>query len=154
MENEPKRLYRSRADRVLVGVLSGVGDYFEVDPTLIRAVFLLLLVLTGFAPFGILYIILWFIIPEVPSGPETGVDYKKKFKKRIKITKALIIILIILILISFIGLAARFFYHNVIIPWPYRDELRGCLDDAKYRATETERYSARNDCFRIYPHFL
>lgn len=154
MEDSRKKLYRSRDDRVFAGILGGVGDYFNVDPTLIRAVFLLLLVLTGFAPFGVLYIILWFIIPEAPSGSGINEDHKKKLKKRIKVIKTLILIFVIIVLFSFIGLAARFFYHNVIIPWPYRGQLRGCLDDAKNRATEAERYSARNSCFYTYPHFL
>lgn len=57
-----RRLYRSRRDRLLFGVCSGLADYFDIDPTLARLVFVLI-TLAGGA--GILvYIILAIIIPE------------------------------------------------------------------------------------------
>lgn len=61
-----KRLYRSRKDRVIAGVCGGIGDYFEIDPMLIRLVWLLL----GMTGTGILaYIVAWIIIPEEPGSP-------------------------------------------------------------------------------------
>ena len=33
---EPKRLYKSRANRVLCGVCGGIGEYFNIDPVIIR----------------------------------------------------------------------------------------------------------------------
>lgn len=59
-----KRLYRSRSDRMIGGVAGGLADYFEIDSTLVRLVFVLL----AFAGFGILfYLILWLIVPEENS---------------------------------------------------------------------------------------
>lgn len=59
---EPKRLYRNQHKKILAGVCSGLGDYFNIDPVIIR---LLWLVLTIFGGAGILiYIIAWIIIPE------------------------------------------------------------------------------------------
>lgn len=58
-----KRLYRSRTNRVWAGVAGGLGTYFNVDPTVIRLIFVVL----GLLAFGsgiILYLILWIIIPE------------------------------------------------------------------------------------------
>lgn len=58
-----KRLYRSRESRKLCGVCGGIGEYFNIDPTLIR----LLFVLFGCTGSGILaYIIAAIIIPDKP----------------------------------------------------------------------------------------
>ena len=64
MAKKIKRLYRSRKDKVLGGICGGIAEYFNVDPTLIR----LLWILVIFAGFGILaYLIAWIIIPLNPS---------------------------------------------------------------------------------------
>ena len=70
-----KRLYRSRTNRMWAGVAGGLGDYLNVDPTVIRLVFVLL----GLLAFGtglILYLILWVILPEegrvYASGSESS----------------------------------------------------------------------------------
>ncbi len=58
-----KRLYRSRESRMLCGVCGGITEYFNIDPTLIR----LLFVLFGLSGSGILaYIIAAIIIPDSP----------------------------------------------------------------------------------------
>ncbi|CAG0936275.1 hypothetical protein TFLX_05143 [Thermoflexales bacterium] len=57
-----QRLYRSTSDRTIAGVCGGLGKYFNVDPTIVRLLFLLLLFLGGSAiP---LYIVLWIIVPD------------------------------------------------------------------------------------------
>jgi len=65
MAEGKKRLYRSRSERWLVGVCGGIGEYFDIDPTVIRIVF----VLTAFIFGGGLwiYIILWIIMPLNPD---------------------------------------------------------------------------------------
>lgn len=64
------RLHRNRRDRVVFGVCGGLGDYFAVDPTLIRLAFVLI-TLAGGA--GVLaYIILAIVIPEEGSEPLAG----------------------------------------------------------------------------------
>ena len=56
-----KRLYRSKDNRVLCGVCGGIGDYLNVDPTIIR----LLCFLLGFTGSGLIaYIVAAVIIPE------------------------------------------------------------------------------------------
>ena len=57
-----KRLYRSRTDRMLGGVCSGLGAYFGVDPSLVRLVFVLLFIFGGSG--FLLYLILWIVLPE------------------------------------------------------------------------------------------
>ncbi|MCR4324778.1 MAG: PspC domain-containing protein [Candidatus Curtissbacteria bacterium] len=59
-----KKLYRSRKDKVFAGVLGGLGEYFDVDPTILRLAFVALVILTGIFPGVILYIISVFIVPR------------------------------------------------------------------------------------------
>ena len=59
-----KRLYRSRDDRVLAGICSGMGKYLNVDPVIIRLIWAATILLAGTGIF--LYIIAWIIIPEEP----------------------------------------------------------------------------------------
>jgi len=59
-----KRLYRSTTNKIIGGVCGGLGEYFDVDPVLVRVITVLLFLATGF---GILaYIIAWIIIPKRP----------------------------------------------------------------------------------------
>ena len=73
MTNEYKRLYRSVDDRMIAGVCAGISDYFSVDPTLIRLLFVFGFFVTGS---GLLwaYLIMMIIVPEYmpaanPAGP-------------------------------------------------------------------------------------
>jgi len=56
-----KRLYRSRKNQIVGGVCGGVGDYFELDPVLIRLVWLIMILFGGIGI--LLYFIAWIIIP-------------------------------------------------------------------------------------------
>lgn len=61
-----KRLYRSRTDKMIAGVCGGIGKYFDIDPVIIRLLFLLLSF--GGMGFGLLvYILAWVIIPLEPK---------------------------------------------------------------------------------------
>lgn len=66
-----KKLYRSRADRVIFGVCGGLGKYFDIDPVIFRILFVLLAFIDGV---GILaYIIMAIVIPaEDKSGSDGG----------------------------------------------------------------------------------
>ena len=60
---EPRRIYRSRTDRVVAGVGGGFGEYLGVDPVLMR----IAIVALAFAGVGVVgYIIAWIVIPEAP----------------------------------------------------------------------------------------
>lgn len=67
-----KRLYRSRTNRKIEGVCGGLGEYFNVDPTLVRVLFVLMALAGG--PGVILYIILWMVIPEAESEKPKRVE--------------------------------------------------------------------------------
>jgi phage shock protein C len=61
-----KRLMRSSTDKKLGGVCAGLADYFDIDPTVVRLVWVLLVL---FAGTGLLaYIILWIVLPIAPGG--------------------------------------------------------------------------------------
>lgn len=60
-----KRLYRSRKDRVIAGICGGLGDYFGIDPTWVRLLFVLFFFLGGSA--FLVYIIMWLIVPLEPQ---------------------------------------------------------------------------------------
>ncbi len=61
---ESKRLYRSRKERMVCGVCGGVAEYFNIDPTIVRLVFLLFVFWAGS---GILaYILAAIIMPDEP----------------------------------------------------------------------------------------
>lgn len=62
-----KKLYRSKTDRKLTGLLGGVGDYTKVDPTVLRLLFILLVIFTGFFPGVFFYILAALVVPLHPS---------------------------------------------------------------------------------------
>ncbi len=61
---EPKRLYRSKYDRVLGGVCAGLGNFFTIDPVLVRVLWAVSFFVGGVG--FLAYIIAWIIIPEEP----------------------------------------------------------------------------------------
>ena len=61
---ETRRQYRSKSDRVLAGVCGGLAQYFNLDATLIRVLFVLLAVLGGAGL--VLYVAMWIIVPNQP----------------------------------------------------------------------------------------
>jgi phage shock protein C len=63
----PKRLTRSREDRMLAGVCGGIADYLGMDPTIVRLVAVLLGIFSaGTALIG--YLIAAIVMPEAPAG--------------------------------------------------------------------------------------
>lgn len=57
-----KRLYRSTKNRKFAGVLGGIAEYFNIDPTLVRLLFVAGLLLS-FGSFSVFYVIAIFIVP-------------------------------------------------------------------------------------------
>jgi len=62
----PKRLYRSTDDRILAGVASGVADYFDVDPLIVRIIWFISVFFTGTLTFWA-YVVMVIV---VPTGPD------------------------------------------------------------------------------------
>lgn len=66
MTQEPKRLYRSRSDRMISGLSAGLGDYIGLDPTIVRLIF----ALGGLFLFPwpiVVYLVMMLVVPEEPG---------------------------------------------------------------------------------------
>jgi phage shock protein C len=63
-----KRLRRSRTERMIAGVCGGIAEYLNVDPTIVRLIWVLIAFLAGAGV--LLYIIMWIIMPlDMPEPP-------------------------------------------------------------------------------------
>ena len=69
-----KILYRTEKDKMLGGVCGGLGEYFELDPTLIRLFFAL--IFFGYGTGLLLYVFLWIVMPN-----EAMVEARKNLQK-------------------------------------------------------------------------
>jgi len=87
--NNPKtmknRLYRSRVKRVFGGVAGGLAEYMNLDPILVRVLFIILAAINGVG--ALLYIIMWIVLPEAPLEYEFP-NYKKPDSKPDKDSEA------------------------------------------------------------------
>jgi phage shock protein C len=63
-----KKLHRSLTRRMLGGVCGGLGEYFEIDVSLVRLIFVGLALVTALIPMLIFYLIAWVIIPVEPAA--------------------------------------------------------------------------------------
>jgi len=74
-----QRLYKSRKSKMIGGVAGGLGDYFDIDPVIVRVLF----IITAFA-WGvsiIAYILLWIILPDNPDELEYYYDMNGEKKE-------------------------------------------------------------------------
>jgi phage shock protein C len=62
-----KKLYRSRTNRMIFGVCGGIAEFFAIDPTIVRLVFVVGALL-GFGSFILIYLVMFFVVPEEPLG--------------------------------------------------------------------------------------
>ncbi len=73
MTENVKKLYRSNSDRMIAGICGGLGEYFSIDATLVRLVFVIGAIFTGSALFWA-YIIMLIVVPEEPVASQAIVD--------------------------------------------------------------------------------
>ncbi|RJP59620.1 MAG: PspC domain-containing protein [Ignavibacteriales bacterium] len=125
-----ERLYRSRSKKIIGGVAGGLADYLNLDPVLIRVIFVIITLINGLGI--LLYIILWIVVQEEPyktfsyemgSGSETAQSDNKQNAESPKQSthhqqstdhpngKGRIIVGVILIALGFIFLAENWFPH-------------------------------------------
>ena len=57
-----QKIYLSQTDKKLGGVCGGLGDYFNIDSTIVRIIFVLTAFLGGFGL--LLYLIMWMVVPK------------------------------------------------------------------------------------------
>ncbi len=72
MSDEMKKLYRSEEDQMIAGVCGGLANYFGIDSTLMRVIFILFSMAAGGGL--ILYLILWLVMPPAPGTVEKIID--------------------------------------------------------------------------------
>jgi phage shock protein C len=75
-EHSPyKKLHRSRKEKMIAGVCGGLANYFKIDPTIVRIVFILFFFAGGAA--FLAYVILWIIVPlDNDNDNNVIVDHK------------------------------------------------------------------------------
>ncbi len=69
----PKKLLRSKSNRLIGGVCGGVAQYLNMDPTLVRILTVIIALFTGIPV--VLYIVALFVVPEEDSGSAGGQSY-------------------------------------------------------------------------------
>ena len=62
-----KKLYLSRKDSMIFGVCGGIGESYNIDPTLVRLAMVFLCLASGILPLVLTYIIAWAIVPKEPT---------------------------------------------------------------------------------------
>ena len=68
MAEQPKRLYRRRKGRKLLGVIGGLADFFGLDPSLVRIAYLVITFFTLGIPGIVLYMTIAFVVPLEPKA--------------------------------------------------------------------------------------
>jgi phage shock protein C len=63
---ESKKLYRSRNNRIIAGACAGLANFFGIDPTVVRLIFVAGTIL-GFGSFVLIYLVLFIVVPEEPA---------------------------------------------------------------------------------------
>jgi phage shock protein C len=79
-----KQLYRSETDRMIAGVCGGFAEYFNIDSTIVRLIFLFFVLWGGGGMLA--YLICWIVIPTQSSVKTASEDVIKENSKEIKET--------------------------------------------------------------------
>ncbi len=66
MKSHKKLLYRSRENRVVFGVMGGLGEYFDIDPVIFRVAYTAFTFFSGFLPGMGAYILMTMVMPPRP----------------------------------------------------------------------------------------
>ena len=81
--NEMKRLYLSETDKKWGGVLGGVAEYFNVDPTPLRVLWVIITIFSGIIPGLVAYLLAWLLIPKRGEATSTTTTATEKDPERI-----------------------------------------------------------------------
>ncbi len=78
MSEDARKLYRSRGDRILFGVCSGLGNHFLIDPALVRLAFILLCLANGI---GLVLYIIFSLLLRVEPGEPVEIDREESVRE-------------------------------------------------------------------------
>lgn len=70
MKTYSRKLYKSRENRVIAGVMGGLGEYFDIDPVLFRVIFVGFSIFTAVVPGILAYILMAIVMPEQPISSD------------------------------------------------------------------------------------
>ena len=65
-----KKLYRSTDNKKIAGIFEGLGEIFNIDPTLLRLIFVFIGLVTAVIPLVLAYLVGWIIIPQGKGSSE------------------------------------------------------------------------------------
>lgn len=68
-----RKIYLSEKNKKIAGLLGGIGETYDVDPTLLRIITIVLALITGVLPVVIAYLLAWLITPRQRSLTETKI---------------------------------------------------------------------------------
>lgn len=105
------KLYRSRDDRVFAGVAGGFAHYLDIDPTFVRAMFIIAFLAGGVG--SIMYFIFWVMIPLEPEGGIAAPTKEEKEQQNFATT--LLIIFGVIVTAKVVGLL-RFLSWSFLLP--------------------------------------
>ena len=63
-----RQLRRSRSNRQIAGVIGGLAEYFRVDPTLLRVIYVVGSIVSAAFPGVLVYVLLWLLVPEAEGS--------------------------------------------------------------------------------------
>lgn len=104
-----KKIKRSTKDRVLAGFFGGLGEYFDIDPIILRLIGIFVFIWSGFFAFILVYVVAIFVIPnDTAPRKEIRDNSGSKF-----LLWLIIIILVILVILPFLAFAGiRTYTHS------------------------------------------
>ncbi len=81
-----RKLFRDKWDKKIAGVCGGIGQYLQLDPTLIRITFIAACCISFFVPMIVIYLIAWLLMPEGPKTyVQVGADKLTRSRKNRKV---------------------------------------------------------------------
>lgn len=76
-----RKLYKSETDKIFAGVIGGIGEYVDIDPTVLRLFYIILTVMTAVVPAILGYIIAVLVIPKRPHNYTKDAEYTETKKE-------------------------------------------------------------------------
>ncbi|MFT4343532.1 MAG: PspC domain-containing protein [Candidatus Woesearchaeota archaeon] len=154
-------LYRSTEDKMLAGVCGGIGEYFDIDPTIVRLIWVFATIF-GHGAGVLIYIIAAIIIPtdKEIAAKNTKKEYKKsikdaknKTKKEVKVSgkkMLLVVILVLLLLIPVVFLVGGIIAFSVsptsvVVEYAVSENIEFIPDDSMNNVYGDDAYSVDND---------
>jgi len=71
MKTYAKKLYKSKDNKVISGVMGGLGEYFDIDPVLFRVLYIGISVSTAVFPGVVAYLLMTIVMPSAPISETT-----------------------------------------------------------------------------------